>query len=162
MRRKDLVERTDQSVHMMIEIPATIDRDRLPISEILQGGWKLIRFRHSHATNENWYQRNVSSQRCFHFHPHRIGFVVDSTLRTIGAAEPSWPDNDKQNIRGAQRIGDLRPKIDARPNIVDVAKDGMLPKLLGEAVKNPPSDILGIRAAIRNGYLWHESARKHA
>jgi hypothetical protein len=88
---------------------------------------------------------------------HGIGFLLDAVGRAASGAQPIRPDNREQDSGLAQHVIDMDAKIDARRDIVDIAEDRFPAIMGGEPVEDSARHRLGIRTAVGNGDLGHQS-----
>ena len=142
---------------MMVKIPATVDRNGMPIGKILEAIRKLGSRRHPHVSDEDRNDGNISLQCGLNLDPDGIGLVVDPGTLTLGPTEPFRTHDHQQNIGRLERFGNLHPEINARTNIIDVPEARVPSELLTQPVEDPPGDVLRIRTAVGNDDLGQGS-----
>ena len=81
-------EDCNESLKMMVKVPAAVDRHGMTISKVLQIFRELDRRWHLHATDEDWNNRYISSKSGLHLDPDRVRFVVDPVFRALSPTKP--------------------------------------------------------------------------
>src|SRR5437764_733971 len=96
----ELIDRLDQSIHMVVEIASSIDLGGVAERQILQRCGKRSGLWDARMINQDRDDRNVPVESRLDFDPHQIGLIACAAPRPV--TDPARPDDRQQDVALAQ------------------------------------------------------------
>jgi len=150
------LDRTDHTVHVIVEIAARINLGGVPEGEVRDGVGKLLACRHARAIDQNGEDRHAAFQGGLHLDANGIGLFIDPATLSLAGADPFNADNDDNDVAVLKCLLNVVTEVGPKRDVVDVHEDGCVAEVSGETVPDPARDRVGVRSAIGNDDLRHE------
>src|SRR5579864_8906978 len=110
----------DQSLYLLIEIPARIHFNCVSKYKLPQTLRKLDRVRQDGVIREHWNDRNTAPKGDLDLDSDRIVLITDTVTPTFSGTHPIGSDDGNHEVGFLHRLVDLSAKITAQWNRVDV------------------------------------------
>ncbi len=145
---ENLLERSHDAIHVMLEVTPDVYNGRVSIREFLEVLRQVLLGRHARAFDENGDNGNLAIQRRRDLNAHGISLVKESRLAGFVPAKPLRPDDDHQRARLGECFLDMRSKIHGDRYRIDIHENGALAKGANQILINPTGNRGRIRAPV--------------
>jgi hypothetical protein len=137
-------------IQVAAKVGITTNDHRLTVGKLRQARRELIRGRHSGAVDQYRNYDNVASQQRLDLDAHEVVGIGDARHAAgVGLGEPLGTDNHQPATALIERATQVRAKVGARGNIVDILEDVSCAEQGFQAIVDASTDVAAVFPAVR-------------